>query len=362
MPQQDSIGFAAGEHPDENLLCAFAENALTRRERQNVAAHLAGCARCRECLAIASAAAPLPQQSTASVSWRPAWWWGAAAAAAACSVFGVVWFLQRPVRQQAEVRPVIDSTRLSVTPSSVAPQPPTAQATAPQKRPVHSHARAFVPPHPAAAPAPAMLDESVQPRQAIAARDGAPNADASAAKQSVIGGIAGANVPAPPPPPASATLRPPELQTFVRSDGAHPGAAETGMRMKKAKPAAEAPLRALNLASVLQPVWSVSPSGQVQRSFDNGATWQTLPIDPATTFRAVTSSGSEVWAGGSGGALFHSTDNGANWQRIEVRAEGATPSGAVTAIDASGVPLVQVTTSSGERWTSRDAGQTWKKE
>jgi len=38
---------AAGEHPDANLLSAFAEHSLTDAERAQVLDHLSRCAECR---------------------------------------------------------------------------------------------------------------------------------------------------------------------------------------------------------------------------------------------------------------------------------------------------------------------------
>src|SRR5512143_3559963 len=41
------------EHPDADLLTAFAEQSLTERERSEIADHLARCAECREVMALA---------------------------------------------------------------------------------------------------------------------------------------------------------------------------------------------------------------------------------------------------------------------------------------------------------------------
>jgi hypothetical protein len=77
----------AGEHPDADLLTAFAEKSLGDRERANVLTHLSACADCRDVLAIALQAAPEPvlraePQKAPGGSWFR--WttlqWGAAAA------------------------------------------------------------------------------------------------------------------------------------------------------------------------------------------------------------------------------------------------------------------------------------------
>jgi hypothetical protein len=42
------------EHPDANLLAAFTENRLGGREREDLLAHLAGCADCRQIVALST--------------------------------------------------------------------------------------------------------------------------------------------------------------------------------------------------------------------------------------------------------------------------------------------------------------------
>ena len=45
---------AAGEHPDADVLTAFAEGSLLARERETVMAHLAACAECREVVSLSA--------------------------------------------------------------------------------------------------------------------------------------------------------------------------------------------------------------------------------------------------------------------------------------------------------------------
>src|SRR5579863_6992874 len=80
---------APGEHPDADMLTAFAERGLSERERDTVAAHLAGCADCRYSLALAAGSMehqPAPKRFR---NWH-VWTWGLAAAAMACSIVAVV--------------------------------------------------------------------------------------------------------------------------------------------------------------------------------------------------------------------------------------------------------------------------------
>jgi len=58
---------AAGEHPDANLLSAFAEHSLTEPERMQVLDHLSRCAECREVAALALPAVEEKQLAPAAV-------------------------------------------------------------------------------------------------------------------------------------------------------------------------------------------------------------------------------------------------------------------------------------------------------
>ena len=79
----------AGDHPDPDLLTAFAEQALAEQERFKVLAHLSRCSDCREVLAVAMpslSTAALATASSIDTDRRRSWFhwpavrWGAAAA------------------------------------------------------------------------------------------------------------------------------------------------------------------------------------------------------------------------------------------------------------------------------------------
>ncbi|HEY1272787.1 MAG TPA: zf-HC2 domain-containing protein, partial [Terriglobales bacterium] len=79
----DQLRGAAGGHPDEDLLTAFAEQSLTARERDLVAAHLAQCAVCRDVVSLAlpefeemavAAVAAAPAQRPAPRRWSVLRW------------------------------------------------------------------------------------------------------------------------------------------------------------------------------------------------------------------------------------------------------------------------------------------------
>jgi hypothetical protein len=154
-------------------------------------------------------------------------------------------------------------------------------------------------------------------------------------------------------------------------------------------------------ASAPLPRWTISPSGGLQRSFDQGRTWQDVDVSanlaPAATFtnytsvseltetarakdssadkkalkkaatavvifRAVAAIGAEVWAGGSSAALYHSLDAGGHWIRVLPSSGGATLTGDIVAVQFSDTQHGEVTTSTTEVWLTSDDGQTWQKQ
>jgi Putative zinc-finger len=89
-------------HPDEDLLTAFAEDALSKQERGRVMEHLASCAECRKVLSLAAAAAPeamiLPKPHVVSSTvtqrnWLP---WLATAAALVLVSSAVLLYVRGP--------------------------------------------------------------------------------------------------------------------------------------------------------------------------------------------------------------------------------------------------------------------------
>lgn len=83
------------QHPESDLLAAFAESTLTRREREEVLGHLAVCARCRQMVFLAHQVAPLPEIDaiTNNVVARRFWqrkWLPLAASASAVVMLAVV--------------------------------------------------------------------------------------------------------------------------------------------------------------------------------------------------------------------------------------------------------------------------------
>jgi hypothetical protein len=150
-------------------------------------------------------------------------------------------------------------------------------------------------------------------------------------------------------------------------------------------------------SSTTPPRWTISSTGTLQRSFDQGFTWQVVDVnappayfldatavqtsektsrakttkdsgkafklnDSSPIFRAVAATGADVWAGGSGGALYHSPDAGNHWTRIMPTSSGAALAGDIVSLEFPDTQHGKVSTSTGDVWTTSDGGQTWQKQ
>jgi hypothetical protein len=148
----------------------------------------------------------------------------------------------------------------------------------------------------------------------------------------------------------------------------------------------------------LMPRWNINSTGSLQRSFDEGKTWQDVDVNvnagfgqsydyttsvqllpaapakdartakkalkqPTSTFvlRAVAANGPEVWVGYSQGLLLHSVDVGAHWTYVWPIAGGVNLTGDIVALEFADAQHGKVTTSTGEIWITSDDGQTWQK-
>ncbi len=149
------------------------------------------------------------------------------------------------------------------------------------------------------------------------------------------------------------------------------------------------------LSPALLPRWAINAAGALERSFDQGNTWQPVDVNanlasaPASTslevisrtsrakkdtgktlkrnastpaFRAVAAVGSDVWAGGSAGALYHSLNAGNQWIRVFPASPGATLTGDIIRLEFPDSQHGKISTSTLEVWITSDDGQTWQKQ
>lgn len=428
------LGSASPTHPDANLLTAFGERSLVGRERTAVLDHLSYCAECREVLALALPAseaveAVLPVPRSGRISWPTLRWAFVTAGIVALSVFGFVEYGHRD-----------DSARMAKTaaPSGAMQarleSAPTAAARDERSANEERSQRA------ATASATPEKDRHEPPVTTELAK----NLSVPAARGSLAHGPLQTNqfqqqnantfqIPAraqnvpetkqPVPPPTAAGISGASQMVEVQSASTQldaqspvidsvvavnrptpqpvaPSASDAEVSRAKSAPSAppsqvapatlETQGRMFQALALIAPTWMVN-SGRLQRSSDQGQTWQDVDVTasantgaspelaiasskagkarkdkkgmPTTTaFRAVAANGPDVWAGGTAATLYHSSDAGAHWARVIPSSESVTLSGDILSLEFPDAQNGRISTSTGEVWTTTDSGQSWKKQ
>ena len=364
----------ANQHPEPDLLTAFAEQSLAQSERVHVLDHLARCPECRQILELA-----IPVTETETVTsirsvrrgWLsgPALRWGFATAAILALVSGGVLQYEHEHRDHELASSSALQAKLTAEQGLAATSrrsEPTAQLQQPAVQEPKS-----------AAGNPQMMARS---QSASAKRD------LQKARESGLGGGMKSEAEA----EAMARTRPSDqliqnqaaaasqYQSYTSSDvvkakAAVPAQASGDSAPSFAPPAFAPPDIAQQTAqSLMQPAsprWTINAAGGLQRSFDAGKTWEDVNVNAEVgqaqtklVFRAVAVIGPEVWAGGSGAMLYHSSDSGTLWQQVFPFTVGAQPAGDITEIEFSSPQQGEITTSAGEIWTTSDSGQTWRRQ
>jgi len=362
----------SADHPDANLLAAFAERTLLERERVAVLAHLAQCADCRESLALASIAQPAVEHATAAPKrhWFLEWRW-AGAAAACCVIAAALQYRVQPVT--IEEKPYLVVRPGWATPAPLAEPPAPQIAAAPKLKVEHLKKALQLPP-------PAHLAQQQSPPIVM------PQLDASTADRKPAE-VLTTQIEPPAPSEQAKSLLPPVLEpkafraetaeavrpqkgiaALQAQSGLRPGTGAFAQGMVARAPVVAA--RSLAKVSESSVLWSINASpatagnvhGVVERSLDSGKTWEVAPLSDDVSFRAVVSVGPHVWAGGTNSALFHSADGGAHWEQITVADDRVKLNGTIVHIDARDTNLIKITTSSGEKWITSDGGRLWRRQ
>jgi len=414
-----------GVHPDPDLLTAFAEKSLNDRERAHVLQHLVQCADCREVLSLATPAiepalAPGPETSK-WLSW-PVLRWGALAACVVVvsaavtlhyehqestrSVAGKVPAAPAELKLEEEV-PQQPGQKLA---ANLSPQSPAeydrdfgaagklskqrakdtdaamraGQAGAPalaleqdKKGQELSNNRLAavrsgdvpVGAVPAAAPAPLSAAKTAGIEGQVRARNDA--LDSARASSETV------TVESATPSREMATQtaerkakdesRTNESQKEVQAAGGAGSVASLGERKADtfsgvtAQGAATAHAGRLRAGNNLLR-WTLSRDGALQRSFDSGKTWQTIPVAGNIVFRALAANDSDIWVGGAAGALYHSSDSGQHWVRIAPVTDGKTLSSDIVTVEFSDTQHGKLITADRETWSTSDAGNTWQRQ
>lgn len=395
------------EHPDAELLTAFSERSLPPAERNTVLEHLACCGDCREIVALALPASEPDQQIAHPAHEHGGWltWpvlrWGLIAAGLlAITSFGVMQYQRRSSMTAFNARRPEAASKITNAPPILPPSSQAAedqaklQAPAPiEQRNLLSSNAGSAPTAEAAAPVPAQR----KARQADAPRMGGTRAQS---QQNAAQSDARAD-----------NIATPVLES-QRIDPQPIQGGHADSKIERVKPAGTSMMSALQITPPDSPFptpqagalvdrnsqyagssgvstrWTISSAGKLQRSLDQGSTWQQVDVNnssPAAAslangslsqdkqslakkdgisliFRAVASNGPDVWAGASGGLLYHSSDAGAHWTRVVPFAPGVSLTGDIVSLEFLDPQHGRVVTSTPEVWTTSDAGQSWQKQ
>jgi hypothetical protein len=388
-------------HPDAEILSAFAERSLLEPDRATILTHLATCADCREILALALPATE--EFAAASLKLRHSWltWpafrWGFATAGVAVIALGLVEFEHhRPAHSATVARQVAPAAisaemKKAVAPTLAPEQNALEKSAGIAKKNVSQIAEARLRHVPVGSRAhtPERLQAAAP---ALVARQQAPNPPASAS-QMVEVQVQRA--------PLNAQTADAQIAKASPANGSAEQFFSNSLPLTRAKPADIEPLQTGSAGAMMAtPRWSITAVGGLQRSLDQGKTWQDIDVNGSALpsqsvaagamsgpmkaanvqqksmaapsagkvsvtpifFRTVTAAGSEVWAGGSDAALFHSIDGGNHWTRVLPSSSDAVLTGDVLSVEFSDPQHGSVTTSTPEIWTTTDGGQTWQKQ
>ena len=424
-------------HPDADTLTAFAERTLSKAERASVVSHLGICSECREIIALALPMAEPDQQvlRTTASAWMtwPVLRWGVIAAG--IMVVGSFGFLEYQHRHESSATVVskaqqtFDKEAKNVVPAAPAQTGNPADKSAPPSEPSQQPApgTASGPSGIAAAPSSSPAFLRIQPpanarqhgphvqlqqnantyqNQTVASTGATPPTRQDA------GEVAG-NLPASAAPlpnrlsDTSAQNETASLDARAAPLGAQSDLRQLDSRVERSKPASpsakttphalasgrvlgeetRAKVESVNPSSSVQ--WNIGSSGELERSSDQGHTWEKVDVSTtsgfdsfaalhgekdavrdltmkkqvmAPVFRAVASNGPDVWAGASGGLLYHSTDAGLHWTRVVPASSSARLTGDIVSLDFPDSQHGRIVTAAPEVWTTTDGGQSWQKQ
>jgi hypothetical protein len=399
-------------HPDPDILTAFSEQVLSEFERKPVLAHLAQCSECREVAALSLPT--LEVQEVLMVKSAPAWGWPQMVrwgSLFACLVIvGAAVLIHKPtpvaVRPSSESEVVVPESDRVPTALDKKKETVAEAVAAAQSVPAANVPSDEVRQHTAVVQSRKQIENlRSEPKPIAPMATAPPTADvriAVAGKSenkmmyrsvpATAGTIGGpfqkpsASAPVPAAPPASGlknAVVDVDASNVSSESAADRNVSETPGRAKvgTAAGATDAPApqqpepsepNPLAKAVQVNPAggaslahiptqWTLSPEGQLQRSFDMGKTWGPVPVIDRAKFTAFSVVGLEVWVGGEGALLYHSADNGRKWTLMNPKAGGVALKADISALNFSDPQRGVMTTSDGQEWTTADGGWNWQK-
>ena len=304
---------------EAETLGAWADGGLDAAQMASVEVHVATCARCQAIVGATARSAPIAAEAPGTFSlWK---WWLAPIAAGAAAV--TLWMVVPQETMQAPTTPVAAVANEVDVPTQPQARASEAKQTAPQAANADNSLRDASRERGNAA-SPARQDRQ-EPNAAVLGR----KQENAVADQVAAGAVA-----APPaPPPARATAAP-------------------------AKPTLE---KRLGVSASLE-ISSPDPrrrwraiAGRIERSEDAGASWIAVPASDESITGGTAPSGSTCWLIGANGLVLVSSD-GITFARVPIpeRVDLA----AITATDAR---TATVTAADGRRFSTADAGLTWRR-
>jgi photosynthesis system II assembly factor YCF48-like protein len=396
--------------PDAELLAAYADHNLDATENALWEEHFSECARCQKILAVlaVSGEEPLTETEVARFGRLAAAAAGGATErqARAVEAKNVAPFA-RPRTALRWLAPAVGIAAAAALWIALRPAPPrgtptlTAQKTVAEPAApsdLRLEARANLPAPPSAASResePQRLKSPAQPVQekkesesavSVPQQSAAPAAVAPSSAQ-VAGGLRGtadqpptANspqakltdelpsaAPAPPPqavPGAGAAADAAAAQTAAPAEAREAQAKTSGNRAAQnfAARGLFGSLAARTPVVVAPPshsvLWRLGLGGRIERSADQGRTWQEQSSGVTNDLLAGSAlSDKVVWIAGRAGVILRTID-GEHWQRVA----SPVPAADWTAIEASDALHSTIMSSDGRRFATADAGQTWKQQ
>jgi hypothetical protein len=378
-------------HPEAEVLTAFAEQSLAECERAQVFDHLAQCGDCRDVLFLAAPRTE-PIQELQNIPPRGSWlrWpalrWATLGACVVVAGAAVMFRYEAKESQTAshqeaaapviiakETAPVVSEDNLATRADIKVPEPKRPElndrvggklstTTEPAR-----HTSSAVPKFPMQFDGPAVANPSALsegsaskselPLGARLAKNGNQSLKQDSKTQeqkdeldylNPDDKVAGANTSS----ASTAQLGGTASKAKNESAAAAPAAASQGEVVAE---------RADLFPRATAPRWMLTSAGTLQRSFDQGHTWETISVASNVLFHALSVQGAEIWVGGPAGALYHSTNSGQHWIQVVPTSNGEFLNAEITQIEFVGQQNGTLTTSSGQRWVTFDSGKTWQK-
>lgn len=399
---------AETRHPEAELLAAFSEQSFGERQRAQIVDHLSKCGDCREIVFLSvpeidATQVPLKLPDRASwLSW-PALRWSAVAVC--MLIVGCLVVLRHdqansesarlskaaPVIVAKEIAPVLteerSATSPSISPKAKIPEHEAAQPSEtlplkmrnpnePERRAISAvpqfamrfdgPARPLGKAPGATGPLQNEIPSSPVPSQktltlgARLAKSGnqALKKDGNAREEGVeeSAGLDDAKAANPSPTP-----------TAIAVQGAATSAAVSGAAVDAIAPAgAPLPTNGRNVTALTPlltfPRWMLTSDGALQRSFDQGHTWERISVAVNLVLHTLSVRDAEVWVGGPAGALYHSSNSGQKWTQVIPVSKGEFLNSDVEKIEFVDSQNGVLTTASREHWITTDFGKTWQKQ